>query len=160
MTQRLVRPPTPKRSWWIFAALLGIPEWVEGRRRQILRWPDISKEEKLKKNIAILILLVGITAFVSHPRRVSAQVVPFDTGQISVAATVTNVVGPNNSRTGLLITNPGTVAVYLGNVSVTTATGAYLPGGASINFPTQGPVYGISSGAAQTVTFLETYGAR
>ena len=91
-------------------------------------------------------------------RAVQAQVVTFATGQVSCAGTVTALVTQSQQRTGLLITNPGTVAVYIGNTTVATTTGAYLSGGASISIPTKDAVSCISSGASQTVTYLQTYG--
>lgn len=106
----------------------------------------------------VLICVSALGIWMTKSHNVSAQAVPFDTGQVSVTGSATGIVPPNGARTGLLITNPGTVAVYLGNsASVSSATGTYLPGGASINLPTRAPVYGISSGASQTVTFLETF---
>ena len=82
----------------------------------------------------------------------------FGTGQVSVAATATQIVAQNRGRHAVVITNLGTVAIYLGNSSaVTTSTGQLLPGvlGASISIPTAGPVWGISSGSAQSVSFLD-----
>lgn len=82
----------------------------------------------------------------------------FSTGQVSVAATATLIVNKNRGRKSVLITNLGTVDIYLGDsASVTTATGQLLPGtkGASISIPATSTVYGISSGAAQSVSFLD-----
>jgi len=115
----------------------------------------ISVDMKRVWRLAALLSLVllGYSAF----HRTSAQTVPFDTGQTSVAGTTTRIVGANSARTGLLLTNPGTVGVYIGVAGVATTTGAFLPGGGSISIPTRAEVYGISSGASQNITFLETY---
>ena len=114
---------------------------------------------KLLIALAVFIFVVGVVS-IELPRlttRVEAQVVTFDTGQISCAGSATSLVTASQQRTGLLITNPGTVAVYIGNSSVATNTGAYLPGGASLSLPTKAAVSCISSGASQTVTYAETY---
>lgn len=82
----------------------------------------------------------------------------FNTNQVLVAATATLIVPQNTGRRSVLITNLGTVAVYLGSSNgVTTGTGQILPGvvGASISIPQTGPVWGISSGAAQAVSYLD-----
>jgi hypothetical protein len=82
----------------------------------------------------------------------------FNTGQISVLATATLIVAQNTGRHAVLITNTTTTAIYLGiDATVTTPTGQLLPGvvGASISIPSKSAVYGISSGSAATVTFLD-----
>ena len=83
----------------------------------------------------------------------------FQTGQVSVLGTATQIVAAYPSRSGIVITNLGTTDVYLGeNANVTTATGHLLPGtkGASVSFATTGAIYGITSGSAQTVSYLQT----
>jgi hypothetical protein len=105
--------------------------------------------------LAVVLLYIAVAA--TWNRHASAQVVTFDTGQVSCAGTVTSLVSASQQRTGLLLTNPGTVAVYIGNASVATNTGAYLPGGGSLSLPTKAAVSCISSGASQTVTYIETY---
>ena len=82
----------------------------------------------------------------------------FSTNQVSVAATATLIVAENDGRHSVLITNLGTVAIYVGsNAGVLTTTGQLLPGvvGASISIPTKSAIYGISSGSAQSVSFLD-----
>lgn len=82
----------------------------------------------------------------------------FGTSQVSVAATATKIVGSNTGRKTVVITNLGTTDIYLGpDSTVTTSTGQLLAGtkGASISIPQTGPVYGISSGSAQSVSFME-----
>jgi len=102
-------------------------------------------------------VLVFVIFFYGRDHHVQAAVVTFDTGQVSCTGSATALVSQVQTRTGLLITNPGTVAVYVGNASVATNTGAYLPGGGSLSLPTKDAVSCISSGASQTVTYLETY---
>jgi hypothetical protein len=81
------------------------------------------------------------------------------TGQVTVTGTATQIVPAYSSRSGINIVNTGTTDVYIGeNANVTITTGHLLPGtkGASVSFSTTGAVYGITSGASQVVTFLET----
>jgi len=111
--------------------------------------------KKLILPVAVILVFAVAAFYRTHPAR--AAVVTFDTGQVSCAGTVTSLVAQSPQRTGLLITNPGTVAVYIGNAAVTTGTGAYLPGGGSLSLPTKDAVSCISSGASQTLTFAETY---
>ena len=106
----------------------------------------------------LLLLAVILLVIIWHFARSSnAAPVTFDTGQVSCAGSATALVSASAQRTGLLLTNPGTVAVYIGNASVATNTGAYLPGGGSVSIPTKDAVSCISSGASQTVTYLETF---
>jgi hypothetical protein len=82
----------------------------------------------------------------------------FNTNQISVGAVATLIVAQNTGRKTVVITNLGTTAVYLGaNSGVTSSTGQILPGvvGASISIPQTGPVWGITAGGSQSVSFLD-----
>lgn len=81
------------------------------------------------------------------------------TGQVSVAATVTQVVPQRLGRGTIKITQLGTVAVFCGPTGITVLTGDLLPGtvGASVIIPTSAAVFCISSGAAQSVSFMEAY---
>jgi hypothetical protein len=82
----------------------------------------------------------------------------FSTNQVSVGSTATLIVAQNHGRLSVLITNLGTTAIYIGDSpSVTTSNGQLLPGvvGASISLPVTCAIYGISSGAAQSVSFCD-----
>lgn len=81
------------------------------------------------------------------------------TNQVSVALTATQIVPARSGRGNITITNTGTNPVYIGVTGVTPATGHLIPGvvGASFSFPTQSAVFGIATGTAQTVTYLETF---
>jgi hypothetical protein len=84
---------------------------------------------------------------------------PFNTGQVAVTGTATLIVAANASRSGIQIENLGTTDVWIGeNSSVTTSTGHLLVGtkGASVSFSTTGAIYGITSGASQSVSWLQT----
>jgi hypothetical protein len=90
---------------------------------------------------------------------VGFQNYPFTTGQTTVTSAATQIVPTNAARSGIQITNLGTTDVYLiENTSGTTATGHLLLGvkGASVSFSTTSAVYGITGGASQTVTWLQT----
>jgi hypothetical protein len=88
----------------------------------------------------------------------------FNTGQVSVGSGPTLIVAQNTGRKAVVITNLGTVAIYISygsnsaagpNVSV--GAGQLLPGvvGASLSIPSTSAIWGISSGAAQSVSFLD-----
>ena len=84
---------------------------------------------------------------------------PWSTNQATVTNAATLIVAANPARSGIVINNTGTTAVYLGeNANVTTSTGYYLPGvaGASIGFSTTGAIYGITAGGSETVSVLQT----
>jgi cytoskeletal protein RodZ len=83
------------------------------------------------------------------------------TSQVSVTTTVggTSLVAARGGRLGVLITNLGTTAVFLGNTGVTTSTGVLLPGvvGASKTVPFVGQIFGIVASGTQTVSVEEYY---
>ena len=87
------------------------------------------------------------------------QNTPFQTSQKTVANTATQIVAANAARSGIVITNLGTTDVFIiENTNGTTSTGHLLPGtkGASVAFSTTGAIYGITTGASQAVSVLET----
>jgi hypothetical protein len=86
------------------------------------------------------------------------QFYPFHVGQVSVTGTATQIVPANTSRSGIVIIQHGTTDVFLGEANVTTSTGALLVGtkGAGLAFSSTSAIYGITSGAAQIISFLET----
>jgi hypothetical protein len=77
------------------------------------------------------------------------------TGQVSVTNAVTQIIAGNGSRQGILITNNGSVTVFLGGNQVTASTGQALPAGSTVALPVDSPVYGITSSSSSTVTFIE-----
>lgn len=78
------------------------------------------------------------------------------TNQVSVTSSGVLVIAANTARAGVLITNSSlTLTVYLGNSGVTTATGAILGPGQSITIPTVSAVYGVVTGSAVTVSYME-----
>lgn len=81
------------------------------------------------------------------------------TQQEVVASTPTLLIAANLARVGVMITNLGTVDVFIGNANVTAATGSLLPGtkGAAMSLPFLGAVYAITGGGTQSVCVLEVY---
>jgi hypothetical protein len=77
------------------------------------------------------------------------------TGQVSVTSAATQIVAGNGQREGVIITNTGTVTVYLGGQAVTASTGHALLAGTAITLTCASPVYGITASTSSTVTFLE-----
>ncbi len=87
------------------------------------------------------------------------QFYSFKTSQVAVTGTATQIIAANSSRSGLLLTNFGTTDVYFGpDNTVTTSNGQLLTGtkGTAVGFSTTGTVWGITSGASQTIGVLES----
>lgn len=79
-----------------------------------------------------------------------------NTGQVLVDSTAPQIVAQNTSRQGVLITNVGPNAVYLGASGVDITTGAYLGSGSSATLPTTAEIYGVTApDLPQTVTYME-----
>jgi hypothetical protein len=84
---------------------------------------------------------------------------PWATGQSTLTGAASQILPANPARSGVVIENTGTNAVYIGeNSTVSTSTGYLIPGvvGASIAFATTGAIYGITAGPSETVTYLQT----
>jgi hypothetical protein len=82
---------------------------------------------------------------------------PFITNQVSVTGVATLIVSANPARREITITQLGTTDVFLGNVSVTISTGDLLTGtkGTSKTYKTTAAIYGVTSGAAQAISYFE-----
>jgi hypothetical protein len=84
------------------------------------------------------------------PRQISA------TGQASVTSSPQIIVPENLSRAGVLITNTdSTNPIYVGNADVTALTGEYVFAGNSISIPVTNEVWGVTSGPAVLITYME-----
>lgn len=85
----------------------------------------------------------------------------FKTAQVTVATTAngTLLAAARPGRHAVTIINHGTTIVYVGDLGLTTSTGAYLAGvaGASITIPADTAVYGIVGTGTQAVSVLETF---
>jgi hypothetical protein len=85
------------------------------------------------------------------------QYYPFNTTQVSVTATATQILPANSSRSGVSLVNTGSVTVYIGNsASVTTSTGYPLLASSAVGFDTTLSIYGITGSSEATVGVLET----
>ena len=83
----------------------------------------------------------------------------FATGQITIAATSTQIVPARETRRTVTITAIGTTDSYLGAAAVTTATGHILVGikGGTITLETTQAVYGITASGTELVSYWEEY---
>ena len=81
------------------------------------------------------------------------------TNQVTVSSTATLIAATRSTRRGVIITNLGSTAIYIGTSGVTTANGSLLVGtaGAAIFIPTIADVYGIVAAGTQAVSYMETY---
>jgi hypothetical protein len=79
--------------------------------------------------------------------------------QVTIGTTATSLLAARAGRFGVLITNLGTTAVFLGIAGVTTVNGALLPGvvGASKTIPVTGAVFGIVASGSQIVSVEEYF---
>jgi len=74
---------------------------------------------------------------------------------MSVTGTATQVAGENPGRITLLVANAGNAAVFLGNASVTAATGYPLAPGASVELATTAAVHAVAASGSASVRFLD-----
>ena len=87
-----------------------------------------------------------------------AQSSRIGTGQKSVTSSATLIVPANENRLDLRLTKVDAPNVYLGCDSTVTITSGSVFGGAcgtTITLATTGAVWGVTTGAASVVTFLE-----
>lgn len=83
----------------------------------------------------------------------------FVTGQVTIAATSTEIVPARATRRSITITAIGTTDSYIGADGVTTATGLLLVGikGGSFTFETTQAIYGITASGSQSISYWEEY---
>lgn len=81
------------------------------------------------------------------------------TGQVAISATAIIVAARAGRGSVVLVNDTGTAEMFFGPAGVTTANGIYMPAvkGASLSLDTSAAVHGVSAGAAQTISFAETY---
>lgn len=77
-------------------------------------------------------------------------------GQVSVDTTVggTTIISASAGRQGVIITNQGSVACYVGTGTVTTSNGFLLNAGESVAIPTDSDVKAITASSSTTVGYL------
>jgi len=84
----------------------------------------------------------------------------WDTGQVTVSSTATQIVPARTTRRSVVIEQLGSTDVYLGPTSaVTTSDGFLLVGtkGGQFTVPWTGSVYGIVAAGTQAVAYSEVW---
>ena len=92
------------------------------------------------------------------PKQLQQYADPGDTinaGQVTGAVGAALLVEANPNRKRLTVTNNGTVAVQVGQSTVTALTGHKIPAGASVVFYSYAAFYVIAASGAPVVTYLE-----
>lgn len=79
------------------------------------------------------------------------------TGQAAPTGTAATLVAARANRKRLVLINHGTVDVYIGPATVTTANGVKIPVGASLTMETCALVQGITAGSTGAIHYLEEY---
>lgn len=78
------------------------------------------------------------------------------TGQVSVMTTPTQILEQNDGRLGVVITNTGTVTVFVGELQNASITkGHALLAGNSISLVSACALYGVVAAGTVTVTYLQ-----
>jgi hypothetical protein len=78
-------------------------------------------------------------------------------GQTAPTNSAANIVAARETRKTVTLVNHGSVDVYVGAATVTTANGVKVPAGASITIPTTAAVQGITASGTGAVHYVETY---
>lgn len=109
--------------------------------------------------------VVAVLALVGSLGGARAQVSPVGTGSFvtNQATALTSPIAPlvpgRQARASVTIENMGTTDIYLGGPNVTTVTGFLLMGtrGASVTWPVQAPIYGVTVTGSGAVAYVERY---
>lgn len=98
----------------------------------------------------------GLPVTAAGPTPGSASIA---SGQVTVAATSTQVVAARAGRVSVSIENLGIVDVWCGVSGVTATTGHLLLGvkGGALTIPTQDAVFCVATTGTQAVSFLEAF---
>lgn len=80
----------------------------------------------------------------------------FTTAQVSVGTTATLLAAAADGRDSVIVTNMGTVDVFIGDANVTTSNGALLAGvkGTTLIIPATTALYGRVAAGTQAVSVL------
>ena len=81
----------------------------------------------------------------------------FRTAQVNIGTTPTLVVAADNQRLMLHLINSGDGAIYIGDVSVTTATGYPVLGPSAITVSTRDEIYGVVASGTATIGYFEEH---
>lgn len=113
--------------------------------------------KKLLLVLALTLLATGASAQAQY--QINPGNINVAASQATVTSTAAAVVSSRAGRSLLVLVNLGTVAVYCGPSTVTTANGLLLPGilGASISLPYQGALYCVTASTSQAISIGETY---
>lgn len=79
------------------------------------------------------------------------------TGQAAPTGTAGTLVAARETRNRLVLTNFGSVDVYIGPATVTTSNGHKIPPGASLTLYTTALVQGITSSGTGSIHYVEEY---
>lgn len=81
----------------------------------------------------------------------------FNTGQVTVASTATQIIAANATRTTVTVVNLSTTDIFVGTAAVTTTTGQLLLGtkGSAITIGAIGAVYAIVATGTTTISYEE-----
>ncbi len=83
----------------------------------------------------------------------------FGYNQVTVSSSVaTQIVGTNSTRRAVVIVNnDSSIAIYVGDASVTTSTGLKLAPGAALSAPLIGAIYAKAASGSPVASYLEAY---
>jgi hypothetical protein len=100
---------------------------------------------------------IGAGNIADSQRIVQGTASTFNTGQVSVGSSATEIIASNSSRISVVVVNNGTTNIFLGGSGVTATTGQMLVGiaGYPMRIRSSAAVYGITSTGSQTVSYLE-----
>jgi hypothetical protein len=81
----------------------------------------------------------------------------FVTGQVAPTNSAATVLAARETRKTVTLINYGTVDVYVGPATVTTANGIKIEPGGSLDVPTTALIQGITASGTGSIHYLETY---
>lgn len=101
-----------------------------------------------------------INASPVHIQRVIDQgATAIATGQAAPTSTAANIVAVRDTRKRLVLVNHGSVDVFVGPATVTTANGLKITPGASLVLYTTAAVQGITAATTGAIHYVEEYDA-
>jgi len=78
-------------------------------------------------------------------------------GQVAPTSTAATLLAANTERRSVIFQNVGSVAVWIGAATVTTANGFLLPVGASIELTTTALIQAITASGTGNVSYIDIY---
>ena len=99
-----------------------------------------------------------ISATAVHVQRVSDEGgTAIANGQAAPTSTAATLVAARDTRKTLTLTNHGSVDVYIGVATVTTANGHKMPPGSSMDIDSTALIQGITASGTGAIHYVETY---